>query len=105
VCYDDIVSCSGSTSAIKRGYWFGIVDGKATVTVCPNHYCNFTCCETNNEFYQLSPVRANQCSSHRSGTACGSCEEGYTLPFDSAKCVNINKSSIGQAALMIISIG
>ena len=77
VCYDDgdIVSCSGSTSTIKRGYWFGVVDGKSTVTVCPNNYCNFTCCETTNGFYQLSPVRMNQCSSHRSGTACGSCEK------------------------------
>ena len=38
VCYSDsdIVSCSGSTSSIKRGYWFGEVDGKATVTTCPN---------------------------------------------------------------------
>ena len=103
-CYDDsdIVSCSGSTSTIKRGYWFGIVDGKATVTVCPNTYCNFTCCDTSNGFYQLSPVRTDQCSSHRSGTACGSCEEGYALSFDSANCVSINKCTAGQTALVII---
>ena len=104
VCYDnsDIVSCSGSTSTIKRGYWFGIVDGKRTVAVCPSNYCNFTCCETTNGFYQLSPVRFNQCSSHRSGTACGSCEEGYTLSFDSAKCVSVDKCTPGQTALVII---
>ncbi|XP_065896052.1 probable outer membrane protein pmp20 [Dysidea avara] len=104
VCYGDskTVSCSGSTSTIKRGYWFGIVDGKTTVAVCPNNYCNFTCCETTNGFYQLSPVRFNQCISHRSGTACGSCEEGYTLSFDSAKCVSVDKCTPGQAALVII---
>ena len=104
VCYDDndIVFCSGSTSTIKRGYWFGIVYGKTTVTVCPNNYCNFTCCETTNGFYQLSPVRFDQCSSHRSGTACGSCEEGYALPFDSAKCVSVNKCTAGKTALVII---
>ena len=64
VCYDDsdIVSCSGSTSTIKRGHWFGIVDGKTTVTVCPNNYCNFTCCETTNGFYQLSLMRFDQCN-------------------------------------------
>ncbi|XP_065914553.1 putative leucine-rich repeat-containing protein DDB_G0281931 [Dysidea avara] len=104
VCYDDgdIVSCSGSTSTIKRGYWFGVVDGKSTVTVCPNNYCNFTCCETTNGFYQLSPVRMNQCSSHRSGTACGSCEEGYTLSFDSVECVSIEKCTTGQTVLVIV---
>ena len=84
VCYSDsdIVSCSGSTSSIKRGYWFGEVDDKATVTVCPNNYCNFACCETANGYYELSPMRINQCNLQRSGTACGSCEDGYTLSFD-----------------------
>ncbi|XP_065914577.1 probable outer membrane protein pmp20 [Dysidea avara] len=104
VCHDDsdIMSCSGSTSTIKRGYWFGVVDGKSTVTVCPKNYCNFTCCETTNGFYQLSPVRMNQCSSHRSGTACGSCEEGYTLSFDSVECVSFGKCTNGQTVLVIV---
>ena len=46
-CYNanDIVFCSGSSSTIKRGYWFGSVTGKPTVTFCPINYCNFTCCE------------------------------------------------------------
>ena len=84
-CYNandiDIVFCSDSSSMIKRGYWFGNVTGKPTVVFCPINYCNFTCCETSNGYYQLSPVRDNQCRSHRSGIACGSCEEGYTLSF------------------------
>ena len=37
----------------------------------------------------------NQCSSHRSGTACGSCKEGYTLSFDSMECVSIGKCTTG----------
>ena len=76
-CYNasDIVFCSGSSSTIKRGYWLGSVTGKPTVTFCPINYCNFTCCETSNGYYHLSPVRVNQCTSHRSGTACGNCEE------------------------------
>jgi len=104
ICYykNEIVSCSGSTSTIKIGYWFGIVDGKRTVTVCPNNYCNFTCCETTNGFYELSPVRTDQCSPHRTGTACGSCEEGYTLSFDTANCVSIEKCTIGQTALVVV---
>ena len=49
-CYnaDDIVFCSGSSSMIKRGYWFGTVTGKPTVAFCPINYCNFFCCETSN---------------------------------------------------------
>jgi len=103
VCYSDsdIVSCSGITSSIKRGYWFGEVGGKATVTICPNNYCNFTCCETVNGFFKLSPVRSNQCNSQRSGIACGSCKEGYTLSFDSIECVSVDKCTIGQTVLVV----
>ena len=104
VCYydDDIITCSDSTSSlIRRGYWFGVVNNKSTVTVCPNNYCNFTCCEATNGFYELSPVRMNQCSSHRYGTACGSCEEGYTLSFDSVECVNVDQCTTGQTVMVV----
>ncbi|XP_065894020.1 uncharacterized protein [Dysidea avara] len=103
VCYSDsdIVSCSGSTSFIKRGYWYGEVNDKATVTVCPNSYCNFACCETANGFFKLSPDRVNQCNSQRSGTACGSCKEGYTLSFDSIECVSVDTCTTGQTVLVV----
>ena len=103
-CYNTrkIVSCTKNNSTIKRGYWFGSVNGIPTVTSCPNDYCNFTCCEITNGFYHLSPVRANQCMPHRSGTVCGDCEEGYTLSFDSPQCVEVNKCKIGQTALVIV---
>ena len=103
-CYNDsdIVFCSGSSSStIKRGYWFGSVMGKPTVTFCPINYCNFTCCETSNGYYELSPARVDQCRSHRSGAACGSCEEGYTLSFDSSECVNTENCTIGMTALVL----
>ena len=105
-CYNpnDIMFCSGSNSTIKRGYWFGNVTGKPTVTFCPINYCNFTCCETSNGYYHLSPVRENQCRSHRSGTACGSCEEGYTLSFDSSECINVKDCSAGQTILLLALI-
>ena len=104
-CYnsDNIISCSDSNSTIKRGYWFGSVTGIYTVTSCPNYYCNFTCCEVNNGIYHLSPVRLNQCRSHRSGVACGNCEKGYTLSFDSTECVNINECTIAQT-IMVTSL-
>ena len=105
-CYNasDIVFCSGSNSTIKRGYWFGSVTGKPTITFCPINYCNFTCCETSNGYYHLSPLRDNQCRLHRSGTACGSCEEGYTLSFDSFECIHMKQCSIGQMILVIALI-
>ena len=103
VCFDstDIVSCFGSTSTIKRGHWFGSVNGQPTVTVCPVNYCNFSCCEATDEFYHLSPLRSYQCRSHRSGPACGNCKEGWTLSFDSAECVVDEKCTAGQTALVV----
>ena len=102
-CYKakDIISCSGSNSTIRRGYWYGSVEGKPTVTPCPNDYCNFTCCEIKNGIYHLSPVRANQCKPHRSGIACGNCEKGYTLSFDSPECVAVSKCTTGITVLVI----
>ena len=103
-CYDtkNIISCpSSNTSTIKRGYWFGSIDGKPTVTFCPNDYCNFTCCEITNGVYHLYPVRANQCRPHRSGIACGNCEKGFTLSFDSPECIEINQCTVGQMVLVI----
>ena len=103
-CYNanDIVFCSDGTSTIKRGYWFGSVTGKPTVAFCPVNYCNFTCCETSSGYYHLSPVRNDQCRSHRSGTACGSCKHGYTLSFDSAKCVSVESCTAGQTVLAVL---
>ena len=105
-CYNanDIVFCPGSNSTIKRGYWFGNVSGKPTITFCPIDYCNFTCCEMTNGYYHLSPVRDNQCRSHRSGTACGSCDENYTLSFDSVECIHVNECSIGWTIIITILI-
>ena len=101
-CYNasDIVSCSGSNSTIKRGYWFGSIKERPTVTFCPINYCNFTCCETSNGYYHLSPLRDNQCRSYRTGPACGSCKDGYTLSFDSTECVDIDDCAAGQTVLI-----
>ena len=106
-CYNasDIVFCSGSTSTIKRGYWFGsikLLKERPTVTLCPINYCNFTCCETSNGYYHLSPLRDDQCRSHRTGPACGSCTDGYTLSFDSTECVDVDNCTAGQTVLVIL---
>ena len=101
-CYNtkSIISCSGSNSTIKSGYWFGNVNGIPTVTSCPHDYCNFTCCEISNGVYHLSPIRANQCTQQRTGIACGNCEQGYTLSFDSSTCISIEMCTIGQTMLI-----
>ena len=105
-CYNstNIVTCSGSSSTIKRGYWLGSVTGKPTVTFCPINYCNFTCCETTNGYYHLSPLRDDQCMPHRSGTVCGDCEVGYTLSFDSTECIHVEACTIGHTILLITLI-
>ena len=103
VCYtaDNIVTCSGSNSTITNGYWFGTVNNQPTVTVCPDNYCNFDNCEATTGTCDLYPLRDNQCRAHRSGAACGNCEEGYTLSFDSIDCIDIDSCTIGQTVLVI----
>ena len=103
VCYatDNIVTCSGSNSTIRNGYWFGTINDQPTVTVCPINYCNFDNCEATTEMCDLYPLSDNQCRVHRSGAACGNCEEGYTLSFDSIECIDIDSCTVGQMTLVI----
>ena len=102
-CYNDsrIVSCSGSSSTIARGYWFGHVAKIPTVTICPINYCNFTCCRTTNRYYHLSPERTNQCKQHRDGTACGNCVKGYSLPYYSSECVNTDQCTTTWTVVVV----
>ena len=102
-CYttDNIVTCSGGNSTITNGYWFGTINDQPTVTVCPTNYCNFENCEATTGTCDLHPLRDNQCRAHRSGAACGNCEEGYTLSFDSIECIDINSCTVGQTVLVI----
>ena len=81
------MSYSGSTSSIKRGYWFGEVNNKATVIIIT-----------------VILVAVKQLNLQRSGTACGSCKEGYTLPFDSIECVSVEKCTTGHCDNFISNI-
>ena len=103
VCYttDNIVTCFGSNSTIRNGYWFGTINKQPTVSVCPINYCNFDNCEAIIGTCDLYPLRDNQCRAHRSGAACGNCEEGYTLSFDSIDCISMDSCNVGQTVLVI----
>ena len=103
VCYttDNIVTCSGSNCTIRNGYWFGTINEQPSVTVCPINYCNFDNCEATTGTCDLYPLRDNQCRAHRSGAACGNCEEGYTLSFDSIDCISMDRCNVGQTVLVI----
>ena len=101
-CYhqDNIVFCTGSLSTIRRGYWLGTVEGKLTTAICPINFCNFSCCETSNGYYSLSPGRENQCTSNRDGIACGGCEEGYTVSYF-GECVKLSKCTAESTVLVV----
>ena len=40
--------------------------------------------------FPLSSIKDDQCNSHRTGPACGECDPGYTLSYDSVDCVSID---------------
>ena len=101
---NDIISCTDeATAMIKRNYWCGVLDEVTTVSVCPNGYCNFA---RDNEVspgkYLISKTQDNQCAPHRTGPACGKCDRGYTLSFDSTVCVNNKECTAGKTTLVVI---
>ena len=108
VCYNhkDIVHCYDGYNEIKRGYWFGTITDafKPTVSLCPSRYCDFgSNRKETRQGYCIIPSRLDdQCSSHRTGVACGECKSGYTLAYDSPDCISADKCSIGMTILVIV---
>ena len=108
VCYEhskNIVRCQQNYAEIKYGYWFGTAPSQmntVTISLCPIHYCGYKeDAETSDGYYRLPGEFNSQCSSHRLGVACGECESGYTLTYDSPDCVNTDNCSAGMTILVI----
>ena len=104
-CYtiNNIVSCTTNTT-IKKGHWFGMIGKQATVSLCPNKYCCFSRTEINSGKYLLHPFHDDQSGLHRTGQACGSCDNEYTLAFDFDDCVNINTCSPGITVVIVVCV-
>ena len=106
-CYDedqDVIRCQQGYAEIKYGNWFGTVAFEIrTFSLCPTYYCDFAEeTETKDGFVNLPKEQNDQCSSHRTGMACGECISGYTLAYDSPDCINKNDCSPGITALVVI---
>ena len=106
-CYDqdrDVIRCRQGYAEIKYGYWFDTVTSEIrTFSMCPTYYCDFAEeTETKDGFVNLPKEQNNQCSSHRTGMACGECKPGYTLAYDAPDCINKNKCTAGVTALVVI---
>ena len=105
ICYShsDLVHCKGYYVEIKIGFWIGyITEEHYTSSICPNNYCSSEHTETSPGYYSLHGKSDDQCSSHRTGVACGECKSGYTLAYDSPDCINTDKCSAGMTILVIV---
>ena len=100
---DDIVECGQDGIRIKRGYWSGRVGSNVVVGPCPNHYCNFaSSCKSSEKFCDLSKFSDDQCNLHRTGPACGKCQDNYTLAYDSIDCIPDSHCSAWWTAGIVI---
>ena len=102
---ENVVTCSRSSSTIKRGYWFGSVNNRSTVTLCPLNYCYFTDCQVDTGICSLydQSLNGSQCWDHRYGVACSKCRNGYTLSYDSTECISDDRCTIGQTILVLLA--
>ena len=105
-CYnsrgDDIVQCHDDRAEIKLGYWYGIIFENPITPLCPINYCDFNHrTETRSNYYNLPRAVDDQCSLHRTGMVCSICKLGYTLPYDSFKCISNERCSPGMTILVI----
>ena len=105
-CYTvhNVISCAANITTIKKDYWFGVIGEQETVSLCPSKYCNFSRTESTSATYILHPSYDDQCGLHRTGQACGSCKNGYTLAFDFHDCVSINSCSPGITVVIVMCV-
>ena len=105
ICYPhpDIVHCTEQYVEIKIGYWIGFLRKHYTSSICPSNYCDFgKRTKTSQGYYDVPTASDEQCSSCRTGVACGECKSGYTLAYDSPDCINTDKCSAGMTILVIV---
>ena len=100
----DLVQCMVNDAKIKKGYWYGDLDGDIVVGVCPVSYCNYPLCDISENYCGLSLIQDHQCHSHRTGTACSNCEDNYTLAFDLEDCIPTSNCHIWLTIVIIISV-
>ena len=100
----DLVQCTVNTVRIKKGYWCGHLDGNIIVSICPNSYCDYPLCDITEDYCDLSSVQDYQCRSHRTGAACGNCEDNYTLAFDLEDCIPTSNCHIWLTILIFICV-
>ena len=100
----NLVLCMVNNVRIKKGYWCGNLDESVVVGICPNSYCDYPLCDVSEDYCDLSSVQDYQCRSHRTGPACGNCEDGYTLAFDLDDCITISRCSIWLTILIFIFV-
>ena len=99
----DVVKCGPDGMKLKRGYWYGEVGDKTVVGYCPNNFCNFaTSCKSTDKFCDLSKFSDDQCNPHRTGPACGKCQDDYSLSFDSTDCVHDSHCSAWWTVLVVM---
>ncbi len=68
--------CPGNDITAKPNFWGSNTDHVISMHLCPADYC----CTENCTGY-------DQCSGHRTGVLCGSCEEDYSLSMLSSRCI------------------
>ena len=100
----NLIRCMQNDVRIKKGYWYGDLDGNTVVGVCPISYCDYVSCDISQDYCALKPIQDYQCHSHRTGIACGSCEKNYTLPFDLKDCIPITSCHIWLTVIIFILV-
>ncbi len=71
--------CLGNDIIAIPNFWGYRTDDAIRMYQCPADYCCTANC-----------TRYNQCSGHRTGMLCGSCEENYSLSMLSSQCIPQN---------------
>ncbi len=72
--------CPGNALKSKPNFWGYKTDDRISFIQCPVGFC---CSNSEN----LPCLTYNQCSGNRTGTLCGSCNEGYTVSLMSNNCI------------------
>ena len=120
VCESDIsdskaFACSSSLgkSCVKKGYWYGIVNGIVTVSQCHNLFCDFSTsirrsvCPTDvvpdsTSYVLLDQSLDDQCADGHGGPLCTGCTEGKVPTYDVLQCISADHCRVWHPYVMML---
>lgn len=106
-------ACSNSSgkACVRRGYWYGIVNGIITVSQCHDLFCDLSASRSvcpsdvvpdSTNYILLDQSLDDQCLDGHGGPLCTGCAEGKVATYDILQCISTHRCEAWHPYIIIL---